>query len=211
MPPTAAFGISVPTIWTWATSSAGCKVPPVAVLVWLGIGNGLLPLLTTTYTAFGILSSGPVLSSHELLYEEENAIAFPAKRVLVINFLAGMALQKWFSVLICHILLVPAYCDRLTGTPFGSDTYKQPLWGLKYLDSTLTLTTPNQSSAATTLSCASPDNLQLHNGEMKPSGNVATNIKDILQIYSIIHFYCEMDWNNLYIFQYNGQGTEWTD
>lgn len=29
-----------------------------------------------------------------------------------------------FPVLVCHILLVSVYCDRLTGTPFGSDTDK---------------------------------------------------------------------------------------
>lgn len=31
---------------------------------------------------------------------------------------------QWFSVLVCYIVLVPAYRDRLAGTPFGSDTYK---------------------------------------------------------------------------------------
>lgn len=31
---------------------------------------------------------------------------------------------QWFPVLVCHILLVSVYCDRLTGTPFGSDTDK---------------------------------------------------------------------------------------
>lgn len=31
---------------------------------------------------------------------------------------------QWFPVLVCHILLVSVYCDRLTGAPFGSDTDK---------------------------------------------------------------------------------------
>lgn len=34
---------------------------------------------------------------------------------------------QWFPELVCHILLVSVYCDRLTGAPFWSDADKRCL------------------------------------------------------------------------------------
>lgn len=88
----------------------------MGVLACFGIGNGLLPLSTPTYTAFGILPTGHFLPSRGLLREEESAIAFPAKTQEQKSRAAKTSCGDTGFQLCTWRLLVPARCSWLVSS-----------------------------------------------------------------------------------------------
>lgn len=102
----------------------------MGVLVCFGIGNGLLPLSTPTYTAFGILPTGHFLPIHGLLHEEESAIAFPAKTQEQKSRAAKTSCGDTGFQLCTWRLLVPARCSQLVSS--GTAPASQVATGNRY-------------------------------------------------------------------------------